>query len=181
LLSVVRRVVAGRVKDTVVVDDLVQETLTRVLGASSRLDPAMLEPYAITTARNLVAGRPGARAAAMPRGRGRGKNQRNARPAPASTRRSQGCGMSCSVRGRSSPLARRVKIANLEARRGSPALSVFSIALSMRSWQAGKLISLLLFCSARAQWPRSQGRAGRCVTSGPYPLSLPSQRKTYMM
>jgi RNA polymerase sigma factor (sigma-70 family) len=55
LLSVVRRVVAGRVKDTVVVDDLVQETLTRVLGASSRLDPAMLEPYAITTARNLVA------------------------------------------------------------------------------------------------------------------------------
>lgn len=55
LLPTVRRVVAGRVKDAAAVDDLVQETLTRVLGASSRLDPAMLEPYAITTARNLVA------------------------------------------------------------------------------------------------------------------------------
>jgi hypothetical protein len=77
------------------------------------------------TARNLVAGRPGARAAAMPRGRGRGKNKRNARLALPSTRCGQGCGMSCSVRGRSSPLASRVKIANLEARRGSPALSVF--------------------------------------------------------
>jgi hypothetical protein len=89
--------------------------------------------------------------------------------------------MSCSVRGRSSPLASRVKIANLEARRGSPALSAFSIALRTRSWQAGKLISLLLFCSALASGPGSQGRAGRCVTSGPYPLSLPSQRKTCMM
>lgn len=55
LLPMVRRVVGARVKDPVAVDDLVQETLTRVLGVSSRLDPAMLEPYAITTARNLVA------------------------------------------------------------------------------------------------------------------------------
>jgi RNA polymerase sigma factor (sigma-70 family) len=55
LLTVVRRVVAGRVNDRTAAEDLVQETLVRVLGVSHRLEPAMLEPYAITTARNLVA------------------------------------------------------------------------------------------------------------------------------
>jgi serine/threonine-protein kinase RsbT len=55
LIPLVRRVVANRVSDTAAADDLVQETLVRVLAASSRVDPAMLEPYAITTARNVVA------------------------------------------------------------------------------------------------------------------------------
>jgi RNA polymerase sigma factor (sigma-70 family) len=36
-------------------DDLVQETLLRVLAASSRVEPGMLEPYAIVTARNVIA------------------------------------------------------------------------------------------------------------------------------
>ena len=36
-------------------DDLVQETLVRVLAALPRIEPGMLEPYAIVTARNLVA------------------------------------------------------------------------------------------------------------------------------
>ena len=47
------------------------------------------------------------------------------RPALASTRRSQGWGMTCSVRGSASPRVSRLKIANLEARRGSAALSAF--------------------------------------------------------
>jgi RNA polymerase sigma factor (sigma-70 family) len=54
LAPLVRRVVAARVRDRHVVDDLVQETLVRVLGARSRLDDAALAPYAVTTARNLV-------------------------------------------------------------------------------------------------------------------------------
>ena len=37
------------------VDDLVQETLVRVLAAAARIEPGMLEPYAIVTARNVVA------------------------------------------------------------------------------------------------------------------------------
>jgi hypothetical protein len=113
-----------------------------------------------TTARNLTAGR----TAVLPRTLGLGKSKRNAWPVLASTRRSQGCGTSCSVRGNSSPLVSWVKIANLEARRGSPALSAFSIALRARSWQAGKLISLLLFRSALAQWPRQPGSSRHCVT-----------------
>lgn len=36
-------------------DDLVQETLVRLLEAASRVEPGMLEPYAIVTARNVVA------------------------------------------------------------------------------------------------------------------------------
>jgi len=102
------------------------------------------------TDRNLAAGRAGARIPARPGGRARWKSRRHARPALASARRSQGCGTSCSVRGSSSPLASRVKIANLEARRGSHALSAFSIPLRMRSWQAGKLILALLSVLA---WP----------------------------
>jgi hypothetical protein len=74
-----------------------------------------------TTARNLAAGR----TAPPPRAWGRGKSKRYARPALASTRHSQDCGMSCSVWGRASSLVSRVKIVNLEARRGSAALSAF--------------------------------------------------------
>jgi len=53
--TIVRRVVAARVRDRDMVDDLVQETLTRVLASWDRIDPATLVPYAITTARNVVA------------------------------------------------------------------------------------------------------------------------------
>jgi RNA polymerase sigma factor (sigma-70 family) len=55
LIPIVRRVVAARVDDQATVDDLVQETLTRVLAAAARIEPGMLEPYAIVTARNVVA------------------------------------------------------------------------------------------------------------------------------
>lgn len=51
----VRRIVAARVPDRATVEDLVQETLVRVLAAAARVEPGMLEPYAIATARNLVA------------------------------------------------------------------------------------------------------------------------------
>jgi serine/threonine-protein kinase RsbT len=50
----VRRIVASRVPDQATADDLVQETLTRVLAAAGRVEPGMLEPYAIVTARNVV-------------------------------------------------------------------------------------------------------------------------------
>jgi len=53
--TIVRRVVASRVRDPHLVDDLVQETLAKVLGSWGRIDPATLIPYAITTARNVVA------------------------------------------------------------------------------------------------------------------------------
>jgi RNA polymerase sigma factor (sigma-70 family) len=55
LLPLVQRVIRARVDNRAVADDLVQETLARVLAASDRVQPDMLEPYAITTARNLVA------------------------------------------------------------------------------------------------------------------------------
>ncbi|NEM05493.1 sigma-70 family RNA polymerase sigma factor [Geodermatophilus normandii] len=55
LIPLVRRIVAARVADQATADDLVQETLTRVLAASGRVEPGMLEPYAIVTARNVVA------------------------------------------------------------------------------------------------------------------------------
>ena len=54
LIPLVRRIVAARVPDQATADDLVQETLARVLAASGRLEPGMLEPYAIVTARNVV-------------------------------------------------------------------------------------------------------------------------------
>ena len=55
LAALVRRVVAARVQDRDVVDDLAQETLARLLAARPRLDRSALGPYAIVTARNLVA------------------------------------------------------------------------------------------------------------------------------
>ena len=54
LIPMVRRIVAARVPDRATADDLVQETLTRVLAAAGRVEPGMLEPYAIATARNVV-------------------------------------------------------------------------------------------------------------------------------
>lgn len=54
-MPMVRRIINARVADRAAADDLVQETLVRVLAASGRVQPAMLEPYAIATARNLVA------------------------------------------------------------------------------------------------------------------------------
>ena len=55
LVPMLRRVVAARVKDPHVVDDLVQETLVRVMAARSRVEPDKLPQYASVTARNLVA------------------------------------------------------------------------------------------------------------------------------
>ena len=55
LVPVVRRVVAARVRDAHLVDDMVQETLARMMAARSRLETETLVPYAIVTARNLVA------------------------------------------------------------------------------------------------------------------------------
>ena len=55
LVPVVRRVVAARIRDRHLVDDLVQETLARMMAARARLDPDALVPYAIVTARNLIA------------------------------------------------------------------------------------------------------------------------------
>ncbi|MBA3529481.1 MAG: sigma-70 family RNA polymerase sigma factor, partial [Propionibacteriaceae bacterium] len=54
LIPLVRRIVFSRVANQAVADDLVQETLVRVLAAADRVETGMLEPYAIVTARNLV-------------------------------------------------------------------------------------------------------------------------------
>jgi len=51
----VRRIIRARVSDPVAADDLVQETLVKVLAAAARVEPGMLEPYAIITARHVVA------------------------------------------------------------------------------------------------------------------------------
>lgn len=50
-----RRIVGARVGSHPSADDLVQEALVRVLAARERIEPGMLEPYAIATVRNLVA------------------------------------------------------------------------------------------------------------------------------
>jgi RNA polymerase sigma factor (sigma-70 family) len=50
----VRRVAAARLTDPHAVDDVVQETLVRLLAARDRLDASALLPYAIVTARNLI-------------------------------------------------------------------------------------------------------------------------------
>jgi RNA polymerase sigma factor (sigma-70 family) len=55
LEPLLRRVVAGRVRDPDTVDDLVQEALARVIAVRGRLDDEAVAPYAIVTARNLVA------------------------------------------------------------------------------------------------------------------------------
>jgi RNA polymerase sigma factor (sigma-70 family) len=54
LAPLLRRVIAARVRERQVVEDLVQETLTRVMAARRRLEPRTLAPYAVVTARNLV-------------------------------------------------------------------------------------------------------------------------------
>lgn len=54
LMPLVRRIVGSRVPDRATADDLVQETLVRLLAAVDRIEPGMLEPYAIVTARNVV-------------------------------------------------------------------------------------------------------------------------------
>ncbi|MGY1644388.1 sigma-70 family RNA polymerase sigma factor [Geodermatophilus sp. SYSU D00703] len=54
LIPLVRRIVGSRVPDAATADDLVQETLARVLAAAEGIEPGMLEPYAIVTARNVV-------------------------------------------------------------------------------------------------------------------------------
>ena len=55
LIPIIRRIIHSRVANQAVAEDLVQETLVRVLGAAHRVEPGMLEPYAIVTARNVVA------------------------------------------------------------------------------------------------------------------------------
>jgi RNA polymerase sigma factor (sigma-70 family) len=54
LAPLLRRVIGARVHDRQVVEDLVQETLTRVMAARRRLEPNALAPYAVVTARNLT-------------------------------------------------------------------------------------------------------------------------------
>lgn len=54
LIPMVRRIVRSRVSDQAAADELVQETLVRLLAAADRVEPGMLEPYAIVTARNVV-------------------------------------------------------------------------------------------------------------------------------
>ena len=54
LIPIVRRVVAARVRDPTQVDDLVQETLSRVMSARFRVEGDSLVPYAVVTARNLI-------------------------------------------------------------------------------------------------------------------------------
>ena len=55
LLPMIRRIVGARVGNHPEAEDLVQETLVKVLAAVDRIEPGMLEPYAIATARNVVA------------------------------------------------------------------------------------------------------------------------------
>src|SRR6478609_2966610 len=55
LVPIVRRVVAARISDPATRDDIVQETLARVMASRSRVEHESLVPYAITTARNLIA------------------------------------------------------------------------------------------------------------------------------
>jgi RNA polymerase sigma factor (sigma-70 family) len=55
LVPMIRRVVGSRVRDPHVVEDLVQETLMRVVAAHARVEGATVAPYAAVTARNVVA------------------------------------------------------------------------------------------------------------------------------
>jgi RNA polymerase sigma factor (sigma-70 family) len=55
LEPLLRRVVGAKVRDPDTVDDLVQEALARVIAVRGRLDDEAVAPYAIVTARNLVA------------------------------------------------------------------------------------------------------------------------------
>lgn len=55
LIPMLRRIVAARVGQHPAAEDLVQETLVRVLTARERIEPGMVEPYAIATVRNVMA------------------------------------------------------------------------------------------------------------------------------
>jgi RNA polymerase sigma factor (sigma-70 family) len=55
LVPVLRRVVGARIKDPHTVEDLVQETLARLMSSSRRVDPDKLHHYATVTARHVVA------------------------------------------------------------------------------------------------------------------------------
>ncbi|WP_322919211.1 sigma-70 family RNA polymerase sigma factor [Nocardioides renjunii] len=55
LVPVLRRVVGARIKDPHTLDDLVQETLARLMSSSTHVDPAKLHHYAAVTARHVVA------------------------------------------------------------------------------------------------------------------------------
>ena len=55
VIPIVRRIIYSRVANRTMAEDLVQETLVKVLGAAHRVEPGMLEPYAIVTARNVIA------------------------------------------------------------------------------------------------------------------------------
>lgn len=55
LVEPVRRVAAARGAQPAAVDDVVQETLLRVMSRRQRLDTTALLPYALVVARNLVA------------------------------------------------------------------------------------------------------------------------------
>lgn len=55
LIDPLRRIAAARLTNRHDVDDVVQETLTRVLAAHHRLDDASLLAYAIVVVRNLIA------------------------------------------------------------------------------------------------------------------------------
>lgn len=54
LEPLLRRVIGARVSDAATVEDLVQETLARVLAVGNRLDDTSVEAYSIVIARNLV-------------------------------------------------------------------------------------------------------------------------------
>ena len=55
LIPMLRRIVAARVGHHPAAEDLVQETLVRVLAARERIEPGMVEAYAVATVRNLMA------------------------------------------------------------------------------------------------------------------------------
>jgi serine/threonine-protein kinase RsbT len=55
LLPLLRRVIRARVSNHADAEDLVQEALAQVLQHQDHINEGMLEPYAISTARNLVA------------------------------------------------------------------------------------------------------------------------------
>jgi serine/threonine-protein kinase RsbT len=55
LLPMVRRIVYARVGQHPAAEDLIQETLVRVLAASQTVEPGMLEPYTVVTAKNVIA------------------------------------------------------------------------------------------------------------------------------
>lgn len=54
LVPIIGRIVRARISDASQADDLIQETVVRVLARAHRIEVAMLEPYAIVTAQNVV-------------------------------------------------------------------------------------------------------------------------------